>query len=175
MGDADIPSLPEPPEAEQPSINPITKKPWTQEDRDEASRRAKELVALGKFGGQHHGRKRKRPAYAVIAATAQRNAKKLAEELINIALHGETPKLRMDAIKMLTDLELKAMSNRREEEEHLLTLPRDELQRKALGILARITGEDFDIELGDDDVEEDEEDDESGDDELEAEAPAYTS
>lgn len=172
MGDVDIPSLPAPAqEGEQPKINPITKLPWTDEDRRKASENAKALVAAGKFGGRHHGRRRKLPAYAVIAAQAQKRGRDLARILLEIATEGETPKLRMDAIKLLTDLEFKAQANRREEEEHLLSLPRDELQRKALETLARITGEDYDIDLGDDDIEDD--DEEYDDDELEVEeAPA---
>jgi hypothetical protein len=147
--------------------NPTTGRPWTQEEREEASRRAKELVAQGRFGGAVAGRRKKIPAYAVIAAEAQKHGRELAATLIDISQNGATEKLKMDAIKMLTDLELKAQANRREEEEHLLTLPRDELQRLVLRKLASITGEDYDIEIDDDDVEDE---DERGDDELEAQA-----
>lgn len=141
---------------DQPKINPTTGRPWTQEERDEQSRRAKELVSQGKFGGQNHGRRRQIPAYAAIAAEAQKKGKQFAEVLIKIALNdgpngpgsGLTPpKLQMDAIKQLTELELKAQSNRREEEDHLLKLPRDELERELLKLLSGITGEDYDIDL----------------------------
>lgn len=148
-----------------PKNNPITGKPWTEEDRQQASDRAKELVKQGKIGGARHGRRKKIPAYAVIAAEAQRNGRTLASVLLTIAEHGSTEKLQLDAIKMLTDIELKAQANRREEEEHLLALPRDELQRKVLQRLAELTGEDYDI----DDVDEE---DEGGDDFVEAQALA---
>jgi hypothetical protein len=157
-------------------INPTTRQPWTDEERQIQSERAKALVAQGKFGGQHHGRRKKAPAYAVIAAEAQRNGREMARTLVDIARHGDTQKLQMDAIKMLTDMELKAQQNRREEEEHLMSLPRDELQRQVLQRLAQLTGEDYDIDLGPDAVEDDADDDPEdvdGDEiEPEAQAPA---
>lgn len=163
MDDPGTPST----EVGRPKNNPITGKPWTDEERRIASDRAKELVRQGKIGGARHGRRKKIPAYAVIAAEAQKYGRELATILIQIARTGSTPKLQMDAIKMLTDMELKAQQNRRDEEEHLLSLPRDELQRRVLQRLAQLTGEDYDIELGDEDVEDEDSD---GDDELEAQA-----
>lgn len=157
MGDEDTPGTEV--EAPAPKLNPITGQPWTDEERQAQSERAKELVAQGKIGGARHGRRKKPPAYAVIAAEAQRNGRAMGKELVKIALHGPTPKLKMDAIKQLTDLELKAQQNRREEEEHLLQLPREELERQVLRRLAELTGEDYDIDIDDDDIEEDDEDD----------------
>lgn len=153
--------------AEQPKNNPITGKPWTLEERAAQSRRAKGLVAQGRFGGAVAGSRKKLPAYAVIAAEAQRNSKALAKTLIDIASNGSTEKLKMDAIKMLIDIEFKALANRREEEEHLLSLPEADLRRAVLARIQELTGEVYDVELGEDDVDEDDED-ASDDDEFQA-------
>lgn len=144
-------------------INPITRKPWTEEDRRKQSERAREQVARGEIGGAHHGRRRKVPAYAVIAAEAQKNGRALAKTLVDIANDGPTPKLKMDAIKMLVDIEQKAKQERRDEEDHLQRLPRDQLIRAVLERLEEITGEDYDVDLGPEGVHE------LGDDEPEAE------
>ena len=145
-------------EAAQPSINPITKLPWTDEDRELQRQRAKALVAEGKFGGKNHGRRKKKPAYAVIAAQAERHARELAAELIEIATTEESPKLRMDAIKMLVDIELKAKANQRDDEDHLLKMPEQDLRKLLMERIQEVSGEQYDIELDDDDVFEDDDD-----------------
>lgn len=159
MGDEDATGT----EVEAPKINPITRQPWTEEDRQRQSERAKEQVALGQIGGARHGRRRKVPAYAVIAAEAQKNGRILATTLLAIAKEGPTPKLKMDAIKMLVDIEQKAKQERRDEEDHLQRLPRDQLMRAVLERLEEITGEDYDIEISGEEVQE------LGDDESEVE------
>jgi hypothetical protein len=156
------------------SINPMTRRPWTDEERAAQSERTKQMVKEGKFGGARHGRRKKLPAYAVIAAQAQKHGRELAATLLDIALHGATEQVQMAAIRMLTDMEMKVQSNRREEEDHLLKLPREELQRLVLERLASLTGEDYDIELpaGEfeevDDDENENDEGEEGDDEAEA-------
>jgi len=163
MGDGEAPGT-----EVEPKLNPITGRPWTEEERRAQSERAKELVRQGKIGGARHGRRKKLPAYAVIAAEAQKNGREMAKVLVDIALNGSTPKLKMDAIKQLTDLEKQVKQERRDEEEHLLKLPRDELERRVLQRLAEITGEDYDIDLGDEEVE-DVSDDEEAEEAIHAE------
>jgi hypothetical protein len=144
------------------SINPITRLPWTDEDRRLWSERAKEQVRLGQMGGQNNGRRRKLPAYAVIAATAQKNGRALAESLVDIALTKDEageyvypPKMRMDAIKLLTDIEQKAKQERRDDEEHLRKMPRKQLMQAVLDRVTELTGEDYDIDLDPEDFSED--------------------
>jgi hypothetical protein len=136
---------PEGTEVQEPpkvSINPITRKPWTDEDRRIASERAKAQVARGELGGQSHGRARKKPAYATAAAIAAANGKKLADELLDIALNGSSEKLRLDAIKILFEQEQKLSQEGRDEMEHLLKMTRDELETMLAQRIFELTGTD---------------------------------
>jgi hypothetical protein len=145
---------------DQPKLNPITQRPWTDEERAAASARAKAQVAKGTFGGSNNGRRKKVPAYARIAAEAQRNAGMLSRELLKIASSGDTQKLQLDAIKLLVEIELKAKANTRDEQDHLRKLPPEELQAMLIERISEITGDSYDIELGEGDYSEGPDDDE---------------
>lgn len=136
------------------ALHPITKKPWTDEDRKAQSDRAKAQVARGEIGGAVAGRRKRKPAYAVIAAMAQRHAREIGQELVEQALNAETPSQRLAAIKVLMDIEQKAKQERRDDEEHLIKLSPEELQA---AVLARLNDlgidTDYDVDLDEDDVE----------------------
>ncbi len=124
---------------DQPKINPLTKKPWTDHDRLLQSMRAK-ANGLGRRQPQT------KPAAEVIANEAKRNAKKLADMLMDIALKGQTQKLRMDATKLMLDMEHRVSQERRDDEQHLLKLSRDELVSRFFNQLRELTGLDLEGE-----------------------------
>jgi hypothetical protein len=144
MASEESPEVKEDQPAPPVKLNPITRKPWTDEDRRLASERAKAQVARGELGGRVTGSHRKKPAYATAAAIAAVNGKKLADELLDIALNGSTEKLRLDAIKILFEQELKVSQEGRDEQDHLLKMSRDELVAMLFERMSNLTGVDFD-------------------------------
>lgn len=104
---------------------------------------AKEQVAAGTFGGGAHTQPMKRrPAYEVAAAKAAINGNRLADELINQALHAPKASERKAAIDLLFEMELKVRSEQRDNEDHLMKLQGDELVSELFKVIRDLTGSD---------------------------------
>lgn len=125
------------------------------EEKEKQRLRALEQVQRGQFGGQHHGRRRKRPAYEVTAAKAAEKAEQLSTELIDLALNAPQRGQRLQALKLLFDQEQRVRQERRDEEDHFARLSGDELTAELFRAIRELTGADeFDYELDPDQVEE---------------------
>lgn len=121
---------------------------WTPEQREEQSKRAKELVAQGKFGGPGRGQGRPRSPRATerIAERTAEVGDEIFDRLMNIVRDGSDVNSR-NAAATLLDNERQEIVRQEQQEKRIEDLRRDQLLAFVVGTLAELN-ESGEIDLG---------------------------
>jgi hypothetical protein len=122
----------------------------TDEQKQERSERMRRLHAEGKAGpqfGKLGGRPKKTRISELLVEEYQKEARKLKVKLDEL-LEDESPKIRLDTIKHIVDLEEKERKVQVDEEVRYDQLKHAELVQLVLGNLAELVGSGS-IDLGD--------------------------
>lgn len=117
---------------------------WTAERRAAQSRKAKELMAQGKFGGQNGFHRRRTKKFQELAAEhAQEKAERIIEKLDAMIDQPKDKRLQLEAIREYMKMEAWSVQNARDDEKDFKKLSGKELDSRLLSLMGEALGIDF--------------------------------